>query len=128
MKAIISIKPEYVTKILNGEKRFEFRRRVFKRTDVDTLVVYASAPVQRVVAEVSICEILTSTPQELWERTYQHGGIEKIQYMNYFHDTDTAHAIVLGTVSEFPEPLRLADYAPALTRPPQSYAYMPENQ
>ena len=128
MKAIISIKPEYVTKILNGEKRFEFRRKVFKRADVDTLVVYASAPVQRVVAEVRIAEILTSTPQELWERTHKHGGIGKVQYMNYFHDTDTAHAIALGAVNEFPEPMRLSDYAPMLTRPPQSYAYMPNHE
>lgn len=128
MKALISVKPVYVTAILNGDKRCEYRRTIFKRTDVDTLAIYATAPVKRVVAEVSIRGILTSTPQALWERTHQHGGISKEQYMHYFHDTDTAHAIVLGAVHEFAQPLRLSQYAPTLTRPPQSYAYMPEHQ
>ena len=39
MKAILSIRPEYVDRILSGEKKYEFRKRIFKREDVDTIVI-----------------------------------------------------------------------------------------
>lgn len=31
MKAMLSIKPEYVERILSGEKTYEFRRTIFRR-------------------------------------------------------------------------------------------------
>ncbi len=37
VKALLSVKPEYAEKILSGEKIYEFRRRIFKRKDVDIL-------------------------------------------------------------------------------------------
>lgn len=43
MKAMLSIKPEYVDRILKGEKTYEFRRRIFRRHDVDTIVIYSSS-------------------------------------------------------------------------------------
>ncbi|MBI6731014.1 ASCH domain-containing protein, partial [Pseudomonas amygdali] len=42
MKVLLSIKPEYAEKILQGEKRFEFRKSVFKNPDVRTVVIYAT--------------------------------------------------------------------------------------
>ena len=54
VKALLSVKPEYAEKILSGEKIYEFRRRIFKRKDVDILVIYATRPQCRVVAEARI--------------------------------------------------------------------------
>ena len=51
VKALLSVKPEYAEKILSGEKIYEFRRRIFKRKDVDILVIYATRPQCRVVAD-----------------------------------------------------------------------------
>lgn len=124
MKALLSIKPEYVAKILTGEKTFEFRRKVFKRDDIDTLVIYASAPIQRVVAEAHIRRIHTDTPESIWENTHTRGGISHDKYMAYFHDTTVAHAIELSNVNKFDIPLRLSEYTPRLTCPPQSFAYI----
>lgn len=77
MKVMLSIKPEYVERILSGEKRYEFRRRVFKRTDVDTIVIYETAPVSKVVAEAHIDEIIAGTAWDVWDRTGQQGGISR---------------------------------------------------
>ena len=48
-KILISINPEHVAKILSGEKKFEYRTKDAKR-DVDSLIIYETTPVKRVVA------------------------------------------------------------------------------
>ena len=40
MKALLSIKSEFVKRILSGEKKYEYRRRVFARDDVEAIVIY----------------------------------------------------------------------------------------
>lgn len=58
MKVLLSIKPEYAQKIFAGEKKYEYRKRIFKRNDVDMIVVYVTKPVGKVVGEFEIAEIL----------------------------------------------------------------------
>ena len=53
---LISIKPEYVEKIFNGEKKWEYRRKT-PNTDVKKMVIYATAPVSAVVGEAEIKSI-----------------------------------------------------------------------
>ena len=43
MKIILSIKPQYCEEIFAGEKRFEYRRKIFKQS-VDSVLVYATSP------------------------------------------------------------------------------------
>lgn len=74
MKAMLSIKPEYVRRILAGEKTYEFRKRIFSRRDVDTIIIYTTRPVCQVLAEARITGILQDTPQGLWNRTHRGGG------------------------------------------------------
>ncbi|RAX12581.1 hypothetical protein CKY02_11450 [Photorhabdus bodei] len=40
MKVLLSIKPEYVDRILNGSKKFEFRKVAFKNNQVQSVVIY----------------------------------------------------------------------------------------
>ena len=42
MKVLMSIKPLYAEQILQGKKKYEYRRRIFKRSDVSSLVIYES--------------------------------------------------------------------------------------
>lgn len=41
---LLSIKPRFVEQILNGEKRFEYRKRVPER-HVNKIIIYNSSPV-----------------------------------------------------------------------------------
>lgn len=123
MKAMLSIKPEYVEKILSGEKCYEFRRRVFKRTDIDTIVIYSTSPQQRVVAEVEVVGILESDPEDIWNKTHDKAGISHKKFMAYFDGTDVAYAIELGLVNRYPHPRALSSYA-EVSAPPQSFVYV----
>jgi predicted transcriptional regulator len=58
MEVILSIKPQFARKIFEGSKLFEFRRSIFKNPDVNKVVVYASAPISKIVGEFEIEEIL----------------------------------------------------------------------
>lgn len=127
MKALVSIRPEYVERILSGEKTYEYRRRIFKHPGVDTLAIYATMPVGKVVAEADITGVLESSPEDIWEKTSRRAGISEDRFKAYFHGRRTAYAICIGDVHAFRRPLTLAEYAPDISCAPQSFAYIHED-
>ncbi len=122
MKVMLSIKPEYVQRILNGEKTFEFRKRIFARSDVDTIVIYETSPTSKVVAEAQIGKTLEASPQEVWNSTYGSDGIGKKSFFNYFRGCEKAYAIGIGNVVKFDSPKPLKEYGVRCA--PQSYVYI----
>lgn len=122
MKVLLSIKPQFAEKIFTGEKRFEFRRTIFKDTRVKTVVVYASAPVQQVIGEFDIDAILNDHPAMLWQQTEAHAGITADFFFQYFDGKDRGFAIKVKNAKRYKKPLCLRtafDVAP-----PQSFIYL----
>ena len=98
MRVLLSIKPEYAYKIFEGKKRFEFRRVIFKNPNIKTVVVYASSPVQKVIGEFEIDNILSSNPTEIWKKTKKYTGISEDCFNEYFADREIAHAIKISRI------------------------------
>ena len=121
MKIIVSINPEYVEKILSGDKKFEYRTRVAKQ-QVDTLIIYSTKPIMKVVAEVEIQGIIVTSPEELWNQTKNQSGITKSFFDEYFKDKQVAYAYRLGEVKVYERPKSLSDFG--LRMAPQSFAYV----
>ena len=67
-KILLSINPQHVQSIFDGTKEYEFRKIQCKEK-VDGIIIYATYPVMKVVAEVEVEEILIDTPREIWKRT-----------------------------------------------------------
>ena len=65
MKALLSIKPEFVEEIIEGRKKFEYRKKLFKRSDISSIVVYATKPYGKVVGEFEIETILEENIDKL---------------------------------------------------------------
>lgn len=124
MKVLLSIKPEFAFKIFDGEKKFEFRKVIFKNPDIRTVVVYASSPVQQVIGEFEIDDILSSSPNEIWELTKKYSGISEIYFHEYFENRLIAHAIKIKNTKRYKKPMSLKDDFNVL--PPQSYLYLNE--
>lgn len=122
MKVLLSIKPEFAFKIFEGVKRFEFRKVIFKNPNVRTVVVYASSPVQQVIGEFEIDDILSSNPNEIWEQTKKYSGISEDFFYEYFADREIAHAIKIKEIKKYKTPLSLKEDFNVL--PPQSYLYL----
>jgi predicted transcriptional regulator len=123
MKVLLSIKPEHVKKIFSGQKKYEFRRSVFKNKKTTHVVVYASSPVRKVVGEFEIVNILHDDVNALWERTHFLAGISEEEFFNYFSDRDKGYAIQIGKTQRYLHPLSVeGKYG---LNPPQSFAYLP---
>lgn len=126
MKVLLSIKPEFVEKIFSGEKKFEYRRSIFKNPNVDTVVVYSTMPVGKVVGEFKIQSILNLNVDELWKKTKSKSGLNYSFYKSYFHDKDNGYAIKIESVKEYEEPLALSEISDNL-KAPQSFCYIKDD-
>lgn len=122
MRVLLSIKPEYAFKIFEGEKKFEFRKIIFKNPDIKTVVVYASSPIQQVIGEFEIDDIFSLEPNQLWEKTKEFSGISEEFFFEYFAEREVAHAIKIKKTRRYRKPLSLREDF-NLT-PPQSYMYL----
>lgn len=123
MKVLLSIKPEFANKILTGEKRFEFRKSLFKRNGIKTVIIYATMPVGKVIGEFDIDLIISNNPQQVWIETCKYSGISKSFYDSYFIDKNMAHAIKIKEVRKYDSPRDLDDIKVGL-KAPQSYVYI----
>lgn len=126
MKVLLSIKPEYVERIFNGKKRYEYRKSLFKRADINVVVVYATKPVAKVVGEFEIDQIIEDDPLKLWEQTKKYAGIKKKDYMNYFKKRKKGFAIAIKNINKYDNPIELSDVGDNIKVPPQSFRYLME--
>ena len=123
MKVLMSIKPEFVDRIVSGKKKYEFRRVLYKRDDITHIVVYASSPVCRIVGEIEVASLLTDTPENLWKKTKDKAGISEQFFFAYFSGRDKANAIEVNAFYPYEEQVKLKDKYPSLV-PPQSFCYV----
>ena len=117
----MSIRPPYADAIFRGEKRFEFRRTIFRKP-VDIVVVYITSPVCLVVGEFDVRDIISDTVDDLWERTSRYAGIDRDHFFGYFAGCDVGYGIAIGGVRRYEVPLNLfQNYG---VRAPQSFVYI----
>ena len=76
---LLSIKPEYVAKIFDHTKKYEFRKRIPQRP-IDKIVMYSSNPEQHIVGEFEVLETIKMKPSPLWETTKRAVGITRAKY------------------------------------------------
>lgn len=122
MKVLLSIKPEYANKIFSGEKKFEFRKRIFKNIKVKTVVVYSTMPVGKIIGEFSIEKIHEDTPDSIWNKTKSYSGIDKKFFEEYYYGRDVAFAIEIGKVKLYDEEINPKENRVNFVAP-QSFMY-----
>ncbi|MDO9566552.1 MAG: hypothetical protein Q7J15_07420 [Candidatus Desulfaltia sp.] len=118
---LLSINPEHVKNILLGTKRVEYRK-VRCKSEVDKIIIYATAPVMQVVAEAEVIGIIEDNPNTVWSITAEYAGISKVFFDNYFAGKDKAVAYRLGKVEKYSQPKTLSDYG--INFAPQSFVYV----
>lgn len=122
MKVLLSIKPEFAVKIFDGSKRYEYRRVIFRRVEVKTVVVYASDPIKKVIGEFEIGEILYEEPQALWVKTRDQAGITKERFLEYFENKTKGYAIKVKEARIYNTPIPLNKLLVPCA--PQSFTYL----
>lgn len=126
MRVLLSIKPEYAEKILNGTKRFEYRKALPRHESVRTVVIYATMPVGKVVGEFEVGSFISDKPVNLWNRTKAASGISRKFFDDYFFGREIAMAIVVERPRRYAKAKSLREVSGSST-PPQSFQYLAQD-
>lgn len=126
--ALISIHPNYAEKILSGEKRVEFRRS-WAAKQVDFLVIYATSPVQRIVAVAQLGQVMRGTRTQLWELARNGGGgISRRKLFAYMEGKKQGVALELLQTINIVEGISPQTLFGNEFRPPQSFRYLKQGE
>lgn len=120
-RILISINPEHVQNIIEGKKKYEYRKIAAKQ-DISSIIIYETTPVKKIVAEAEIVEVLMLPPEELWRQTQDESGINREFFDEYFKDREIAYAYKLGKIKVYDKPKTLMDYG--IKAAPQSFMYI----
>ena len=76
MNVLLSVKPKYANEIISGRKKYEFRKLIFKRENIEKVYIYSSSPVKKVIGIVDIDGRKEQFPffVHLVEAVYTGGG------------------------------------------------------
>lgn len=118
---LLAIKPQFVAKILSGEKRFEFRKCIPSQI-VDKILIYSSYPEYRIIGEAKVKCVLSGLPCDIWVRTQKWSGVSKGFFFEYYKGKDIAYAYELSDIKKYVPLKRLEDFK--VSRAPQSFMYI----
>ncbi len=118
---LLPILPVYVDKILNGEKKYEFRKKLAKK-DIKKIYIYETAPTKKIVGEAEVVSKITMEKNDLWQLTCDKAGITQDFYLKYFLNQSHASAYEIGNVIRYSEGVSL-EYV-GISYAPQSYVYI----
>lgn len=114
---LMSIQPQYVQQILDGDKTVELRRQQSGCLPGTPLSIYTSFPVKRVQVQATVKQVHALPVDELWQQYGQASATSKKDFYEYLGDLDIAYGIELHEIQEVP-PL------PLFRSGPQSWRYL----
>lgn len=126
--AVISIKPEYVEAIIQGDKVYELRRRRPNLNKGDQLIIYQTSPDKKVTAVAEIESIIEGQLAILWEKVKKSSAVSFDEFTNYFSGCEIGYALKLKNVKKYKNPPTLEDlrsFMPKYT-PPQFFHFLKE--
>jgi len=119
---VISIRPEFATKIYNGTKKFELRKSTPK-IEVGTLCwIYETKPVGLITGCFRYAGTERCTPKELWFFYNEYLGIDKERFLQYYKDCKFAHAWRIRKPKYLNRSLPISAFK--LKQAPQSYCFV----
>ena len=117
----MSIKPQYSDKIFSGKKKYEFRRQRPRRR-IKLVFVYESGPSKRIVGWFTVKRIISGSPNQIWEKCGEVGGIDKEDFFQYCGNRKTIYAFQIEETFQFENPIVPSEVDPFFC-PPQSFSY-----
>jgi predicted transcriptional regulator len=127
---LISVRPEFAEKILNGTKTIELRKSSPNVSVGDLVIIYSTLPEKAIVGTCVVKEIIKKAPLQLWRIHSSKMGIDRKRYFEYFKDTNLAIGIVLTSIDKLDKKLSLDSVRKAIPKfsPPQTFRYLNRSQ
>lgn len=121
MNVLLSIKPKYVERVIGGNKRYEFRKSMFKK-HVDEVWVYATSPIKKIIGTFVVDEVIQDTPKNLWINLDGSSGMSEEEFFNFFKGKQMGFAIKIESLKMFKNCLDPKMVFPNFV-PPRSFYY-----
>ena len=128
---LLSLKPHYSELIFAGSKKAELRRRSPNGMAGRDVFIYVTSPVMQLMGGFRVGEVLSGTPEEIWDIVSEDAGVDKSEFDTYFAGQSTAYALKITNVWRFENPVGLAKLRDLFRSfvVPQSWRYVrPEEQ
>lgn len=120
---LLSIKPKYADLIIAGSKTVELRRS-WPSNDIGVMVIYSSAPIQRLTGIALIKEVRECDFESLWKVSQEHGGgVTYEELQDYIDKKKHSYGVMLGRVAPAEVLVDPKDLFPTFT-PPQGFLYL----
>ena len=122
---VLSIRPQYTEKILDGKKTVELRRRFPVSAPRGTLAyIYSTSPVRAMVGVAEIKDVLKLPIEQIWNEFDSVAHINRNDFEAYFSGLDFGYALLFDNVKSFSHPIGLAELRERFGfEAPQSYLY-----
>ena len=122
---VLSIRPKYSEKIMDGCKTVELRRRFpISAPKGAVAYIYATSPVRAMVGSVEIADVVKLPVSAIWEDYGNYAHIEKIDFDAYFAGLKEGFVLEFANVRPLPRALDLVELRERFGfEPPQSFLY-----
>ncbi len=127
---VMSIRPEFAERIIQGHKTVEVRRVFAKKWQGSRVSLYASAPVRALIGSATISKVIKGTPEDVWENYHIALGCRKKDFFDYTKSAREVYAIELEDIRPFIANVPVTQIGRLLDddlRPPQSYLKLDKN-
>ena len=118
---ILPIKPIYAERIISGEKKYEYRKKICKNI-IDKIYIYETAPVKKIIGECDVIGMISMEKAKVWNATKADAGISKSEFEQYFQKEDIANTYVIDNPRKYKKAMTLADRG--IDYIVQSYTYV----
>ncbi|MCJ8279349.1 MAG: ASCH domain-containing protein [Rivularia sp. ALOHA_DT_140] len=133
---LLSIKPEYASKIFSGEKTVELRRVRTRLIQDDIVLVYVSSPTKALVGLFEVENIiqekieLQQDIKNYWNLVYEKAGISSQDFEKYYQGASFFVGIFLRNPRKFDVSINLINLRKQIPEftPPQSYRYLKQQE
>lgn len=86
---------------MKGEKRFEFRKSIFRSNNITRVYIYSTTPIKKIVGYFKLGDIIKGDPHEVWERCSLFGGISEKDFFEYYEGKEIAFSLCIDELNIF---------------------------
>ena len=107
--ALISIKPQYVEKIITGVKTAELRTRRLHLTPYSRLWIYSTSPASQIIGSVKVLEVVSDSVDSVWKLYGERIAISQQEFKEYLAQQANATVVLFDDLDLLDQPLSLAE-------------------
>ncbi len=104
---LISVEHRHAVRILSGMKKVELRRRPLRISLGTHVWIYSKAPHAAVGVVATVGQVVSDSPERLWEKCGRVAGISRSEFNEYFSGATLGWAIFLEHVHALPRAVTL---------------------